>query len=625
MRDIDTRLLQIEKHLQNSTYEPVETDKIELKDLSGGDDWKELYKTTCAFLNTRGGIIIIGIKEDPKNQCFKFTGFNPNNENKLKELPNLFTDDTKRPIDVSEFIRTDLIEIKPFLTGQICLLFVEKLPDELKYVLYKGEGYDRQLTGDHRVPPEKINRQKELKLELHNTKELQFVPNTTLNDLDIDKLNDYIIRLNKDLKVESLKPDIPSAISFLSRKMFIREQHHPTFLGMLVCGKHLYDFVKGRCQVDCYYDTGNEIANDKKVYKDNIIGLLESCIAFVFGKINTGISSERGGTTIYEYPERVIRETVNNALAHRDYNNDRFANLTIELNKHIEVRNPGRFREEQLLVRDGKIALRRIIPIPKAQNPNLADVLKSFDRWEGKGWGMAALTDFSLANEIDLPYYRLYPSNDIGLFIPKGKILDDEMIQWLDSFSKYIRQKTKGKTLNNEQKTVLSYFYKSELLNALERYTVNLTPDNNHFEVIKTLEDYGLVEKEPDSPSDVPIYFIDRTLTRTDFTDEINALFGSRYYDLSNEYKQILEAIYKHNKYSEVQEVSANLIGNYLYLKKFKRVNDQNSYNNFKRKIRSTINKLEKGGFIRRKQAGKPNYELNEFNDQKLFNTPPLS
>ncbi len=213
----------------------------------------------------------------------------------------------------------------------------------------------------------------------------------------------------------------------------------------------------------------------------------------------------------------------------------------------------------------------------------------------------------------------------LDFFIPKGKILDDEMIQWLDSFSKYIRQKTKGKTLNNEQKTVLSYFYKSELLNALERYTVNLTPDNNHFEVIKTLEDYGLVEKEPDSPSDVPIYFIDRTLTRTDFTDEINALFGSRYYDLSNEYKQILEAIYKHNKYSEVQEVSANLIGNYLYLKKFKRVNDQNSYNNFKRKIRSTINKLEKGGFIRRKQAGKPNYELNEFNDQKLFNTPPLS
>ncbi len=625
MRDIDTRLLQIEQHLQNNTYETVETDKIELKDLSGGEDWKELYKTTCAFLNTRGGIIIIGVKEDAKNQRFKFTGFNLNNESKLKELPNLFSDDSKRSIDVSEFIRTDLIEIKPFLTGQICLLFVEKLPDELKYVLYKGEGYDRQLTGDHRIPPEKIVRQKELKLELQSAKELQFVPNTTLNDLDIDKLNDYISRLNKDLKVESLKPDITSAISFLSRKKFIREHHHPTFLGMLVCGKHLYDYVEGRCQVDCYFDTGNEIANDKKVYKDNIIGLLERCIAFVFAKINTGISMERGGTTLYEYPERVIRETINNALAHRDYNSSRFANLTIVLNKHIEIRNPGKFREEQLLVQNGKIALRRIIPIPKAQNPNLADVLKSFDRWEGKGWGMAALTNFALANAIDLPYYRLYPSEDIGLFIPKGQVLDEKMNQWLDSFSKYIRQKTKGKTLNNEQKTVLAYFYKSELLNALERYTVNLTPDNNHFEVIKTLEDYGLVEKKPDSPLDVPIYFIDRTLTRTDFTEEINAIIGSRYYDLSNDYKQILEVIYQFNQYSEVHEISANLIGNYLYFKKYQSVNDQNSYNNFKRKIRSNINKLENGGFIRRKQAGKPDYELNKTDEQNLFNNPPIA
>lgn len=610
MREIDKILLQIEQHLQIGTYSPVETDRVELKDLSGGTDWKELHKSACAFLNTRGGIIVIGVKEDAKHTQFRFTGFNPNNEGNVKILPTLFTDDEERQIDLTEYIRPDLIEVKSFLTGQICLVFVEKLLDELKYVLYKGEAYERQLTGDHRIPADKIQAQKELKVELQNAKELQFVPNATLNELDIDKLNDYIIRLNKDLKVESLKPDIHAAIPFLNRKKFVRD-NNPTLLGMLVCGKHIYDYVAGRCQVDCYYDTGVEVANDKKVYKENIIGLMESSIAFVFSKISTGISTEKGGTVIYEYPERVIRETVNNALAHRDYQIDRFTNITVVPNKHIEIRNPGKFKQEQLLSYQGKISVRRIIPIPKAQNPNLADVLKSYDRWEGKGWGMSSLTNFALNNATDVPYYRLYANNDIGLFIQKGKVLDDEMNYWLGGFSKYILQKTGGRELSVEQKTVLAYFYKSEILNSLERYTVNLTPDNNYFEVIKELESFGLIERLPESTIYTPVYSIDRTLIINEFSNEMRSIFGGAFDTLTNEQKKIIESIYQYNKYSMVQEISANLIGNYLYLKLNKKIQDVNDYNNFKRKIRSSINKLEKVGLIRRKQEGKPNYEVN--------------
>ena len=63
----------------------------------------------------------------------------------------------------------------------------------------------------------------------------------------------------------------------------------------------------------------------------------------------------------------------------------KFINITIDPGRHIEIRNPGKFRNEQVLRIDAEIPIRRIIPIPKAQNPRLADVLKSFDRWEGKG------------------------------------------------------------------------------------------------------------------------------------------------------------------------------------------------------------------------------------------------
>jgi len=612
MREIDKIILQIEEHIKSGTYSPMETDKIELKDLSGGTDWKELHKSTCAFLNTKGGIAIVGIKEDTKNSQFKFTGYNANNENNIKILPTLFTDDEGRQIDLNEYIRPDLIEVKQFLTGQICLVFIEKLPDELKYVLYKGEAYERQLTGDHRIPTDKIEKQKQLRESLKHATELDYVPNATLDDLDVDKLNDFIIRLNTDKKVETVKADIQSAIPFLARKKMIRDGN-PTLLGMLVCGKHIFDFVGGKCELDAYFETGQTLANDQKPYKDNIIPIMESGWNFTFSKTGTGVSVERGGTTVFEYPEEIVRETINNALAHRDYTSPRFSILRVRNNEYLEMRNPGKFRPEQILIAEDPIKLRRIIPIPRAQNSNLADILKAYKRWEGRGIGMASLTNFALNNVIDVPYYRIYTESEIGLFIPKGKVLDNNSQSWLNSFAKYILQKSGGKDLTTEQKTVLAYFYKSEKLNEVEKFTVNLTPDNNHFEAIKDLERWGLVSKLPQSTLELQVYGIDQVLKLNDFTAALRTIFGGAYDGINNDTKEIMESIYQHNEFGTFAEISANLISNHLYYKKHSSTNvDLKDFGNFKRKIRNIINKLEKNGFIKRKQEGKPNYEVNK-------------
>ena len=75
MRTIAKILSTFEQSIKDDAYSTVETDLLELKDLSGGDDWHELYKSICAFLNTKGGIIVIGVKEDTKNRRYKFTGF----------------------------------------------------------------------------------------------------------------------------------------------------------------------------------------------------------------------------------------------------------------------------------------------------------------------------------------------------------------------------------------------------------------------------------------------------------------------------------------------------------------------------------------------------------------------
>lgn len=614
MRDIDRKLAQIEQHIINNTYDVVETDRFELKDLSQGSEWKELYKTICAFLNTKGGIIVVGIKEDTKNKKFKFTGFqhNSSTEDKIKDISKKFKNDDGKEIDLSEFIRPELIEIQPFMSGKVCLIFVEKLPEDRKFVFFENEAYERKITGDHKISKDKIKLQIELREELRRAIELEKVPDTSIENLDVDRLNEFILLLNNDKKVESIKADIESARSFLTRKKMVRD-NQPTLLGLLVCGQNLFDIVGGKCEFDAYFESGNSLANDQKVYKDNVIPLMESAWNFTVSKIATGVSVAKGGTPLYEYPQEIIRETINNALAHRDYKSDRFSILRVKNNEYIEIRNPGKFRREQLFYSDEPIKIRRIIPIPKAQNPNLADILKIYKRWEGRGIGMASLTNFALDNLIDVPYYRLYNDNEIGLYIPKGKVLDESTVLWLNSFEKYILNKTGGIELTDEQKTVLGYFYKSELLNELERFTINLTPDNNHFEVIKDLLKYKLIYKLPQSTLELSVYQVEPILMKDNFNQELIGIYGDSYKLLSNSYKEVLQAIYQHNEYGKEKDISANLIGNYLYYKKNKSlIIDIKDLGNFKRKVRNEINKLEKEGFIIRKSSNKADYKINK-------------
>ena len=618
MRTIDKILTSIEQYIQNRDYYPVETDQLELKDLSGGDDWQELYKTICAFLNTKGGIIIIGIKEDTKNKCFKFTGFHPtqSTEEKIKNFSRSFTDKSGKPLDLSDFINNNLVEIKPFHEGNICLVFVEKLPEDKKFAFYKGVAYERQLTGDHKIKDEKIQKQEELVEELRNAVELEVVPGVTIDDLDVDILNDYITLLNFEKKVETIKETIDSALSFLSRKKFIRE-NNPTLLGMLVCGKDIFDHLSGKCELDAYFETSGKvrtIADDQKLYKDNIIPLMENARAFVISKINVGISVRNGGSAIYEYPEDVIRESINNALAHRDYTSKRFTILRVRNHEFIEIRNPGKFRQEQIFFNDEPpVRLRRIIPVPKTRNANLADVLKVYKRWEGRGIGMATLINFALANQIDVPYYILYPGEEIGLYIPKGKVLDEQMINRFNNFSKYIKTKTNGFELTEAQQTVLAYLCKSEQLNAVEKYTVNLTHDNNHFNVINDLLSWNLIEKLPQSKPELQFFKVDPTLKKEDFTSELRIFFGGDYDTLPVSSKNILQTIFLHDEYTSFSPISIDILVNSLFLKSQNTSQiDLKEFGEFKRKVRNEINKLERKSFIVRKIEGKPYYEINK-------------
>ncbi len=595
---VDKTLSRLEELILQGRFEELETDTLEIKPVpSDSGSWAERYKTACAFLNTRGGILILGITEEGQgtNRRYVHSGYHPHAEPKLREFRSQFSERDGRQLSLSENFPEP--ELRDFMGGKVAVQYVDELSADRRFAFYKHKAYKRHLTADVVIAAAEIERQEEFKEEARQARELQPVEGVTPAGLSIDKLNEYITALNRGVKIETLKPDLPSATPFLERKCFVKDGRVTT-LGMLVCGEHPEDYLGFRCQVHGYVDLPQSIAQDKQDLSGNILPLMESSLAYILRNIQVGITVERGGSSRPQYPEALLRETVNNALAHRSYSHDKQVILAIRPGVHLSIQNPGSFREG-LLIRatDGPVPLLRIIPEAKPRNPKLADALRVFRKWEGRGIGMATLTDLCLKNEIDLPYYT-FKTEDVTLYLRAGQLLDDRMRRLFKAFDRYIESKLQGYQLAESQQLVLSYLIKSEWDNELSRYTVLLTPDNNHYNELVALERHGLIEKHPASTSIYHIYVVDRELAKKDYIDELRGLYGEVSFDaLPSFHKDILTVVYRLNHFSKEVVASAKEVSFSLWYARGER-GDIKGFDTFYRKVRNAFNTLAKNGFL---------------------------
>jgi ATP-dependent DNA helicase RecG len=609
---IENTLARLLELLEADRFEELETDTLEFKALPAtGSEWHTFYESVCALLNTRGGIIIIGVKEQGTGPArrYRLTGWRPDGEPKVAQTCRQFKDETGLQLEIED--RFPPPQIIGFRGEQVCAVFVDELSADIKFAFYQGVAYKRILTGDHRIGEVELARQREFRESAAQARELEHIPGIGLDGFDLDKLNEYITALNRPTKIETVKADLQSALPFLERKVFIKNGTATT-LGVLVCGKHPVDVLGFRCQVHGYVDVDalQEVVRDKQDFADNVLPLMESSLAYLLRNIQVGVSIERGGMSRPQYPEALLRETVNNALAHRDYSINRQVILVVSPGEYISIRNPGSFRR-QLLVEDvaGANALRRILPEAQPRNPKLADVLRVFRKWEGRGIGMATMVNLCLQDEIDVPYYQ-FGTQEVTLHLCTGQLLDDRMQRLFESYDAYISQKLAGQELTRPQQLVLSYLIKSEWSNERVRYTIMLTPDNNHFNELFGLEHAGLIHKHERSTPSLPIYIADRELMRKNYVPELRQMFGLGFDGLDQRSKDILSVVYRFNRFSRIGAVSAKMASFDLWSQQGSR-EDIRAFDAFYRQVRYTFNQLEKAQFVKKK-TGSRRYILDD-------------
>lgn len=613
MKIVDETLNKLADLIQNGRFVEMETEGMEIKPVpASSGDWKESHKSVNAFLNTRGGILIFGVKEEGAGASRRYvvSGWKDHAEPNLKDFPKLFTDRKGVKQNLGDCFPN--MEIRNLLGERVAIVYVDELAADRKFVFLNGTAYRRILTGDHKITEREVEAQEEFQEEAAHAKELQPLSGMTEADLDLTKLNQFIFHLNQPKPVETLKPDLEAARPFLERRCFLKDGA-VTVLGALVCGSHPGDRLGFRCHVHGYVDVPQQIAQDKQDFVDNVLQLMDSSLGYLLRNIQVGISAEHGGIAVPQYPEEVLRETVNNALAHRDYSVDKQVIIAIKPGVHIAIRNPGRFRQN-LVIEDGDtpIPVRRILPEAKPRNPKLADVLRVYRKWEGRGIGMATLVNLCLENRIDLPYYRIY-TEDVCLHLRAGKLLDERMERLFDSFDRHIESCLEGGTLTGEQKLVLAYLIKSEWDNEQLGYTILLTPDNNHFTALGSLEKASLISKHPLSTASYPIYVADRVLVKREYVKELRELYGAAFDQLDDTAKTALGVVYRHNHFCKMKPVSAKQAAFALWYERGGAQGDIKEFDTFYRKVRNTFNKVEKAGFVSKVHAKRGfGYELRE-------------
>ena len=582
--------MRLEDCVRQGRYESPETDSLEIKPVpSTGGAWNSIRESVCAFLNATGGAVVLGVRDEQgPPRRFEHTGYSDANSGNLSALRTCFQDARNQPLDVSECIR---IQILPFMTGQIALVRVRPLPEDRKYCFFQGEARERVADRDERISDLRISEQEDRKREMETYRELRPVEGAGLADLSLQRINELVLLINQGQSkpIETIKSALTDAEPFLQKRRFIRKDGAVTTLGMLVSGTSPEEHLLFRCHLDAFVEIPNLIAQDKKTFRDNILQLMEAGHSWTLRNILTAVSPEAGGTLVPEYPDKLIRESINNAFAHRDYSIDRPVQLTIKPRQSLSIRNPGQLPAELVLERPADpIPVRRIFANPRARNPRLADILKLHNKWEGKGIGMSDLVNCALANEIDVPYFTFHSAEELSLTVPAGRVLDEATLLWLDLLDGMILRKTGNRPLTSEQQVVLAYLLKSERENRNGRYTLALTPGNNHFRAIDVLKTSGLIELHSASERYREVYVVCREIVQDDDWSELYALIGSEFTGLNTLSQQALNVISLAEKYSLEGGLNARQVGRLLETRMPDEVRDR-GIEEFHRAIRRRI------------------------------------
>ena len=294
--------------------EQGEGETIEFKESFG----KEAIQTAGALANTSGGYIFIGVD---KKGNIKGTSIS---KESLKNWGN-------RIMQLSEPTLIPSIHSIKINGKTVVIVSVKEFP--LKPVSINGRCYKRVDASNKIMTPAEIS---EMHLQSTGTTwDAMSCPNTNLDDIEIQKVKDYILR-TKDTGRRHFKKD--EDVYNILHKLDLVKENKPSWAAIIAFGEK----PPMQAKVKCGKIRGTSTIVDDFVVDAPLLDQVDEVMNYMKRvlKLSYSISGKAKRDEIWEYPLDAVREVVTNAICHRDYSSP--AEIQIKIfDDRLTVFNPG--------------------------------------------------------------------------------------------------------------------------------------------------------------------------------------------------------------------------------------------------------------------------------------------
>lgn len=334
-----------------NSFPESESDEVEYKLAEGGFP-EEFWKTYSAFANSKGGIIVLGVKE--RNHEFIFEGLPVK---KIGTYKKAFWDNANNPQKVSINLLSDIDLIDFTFEGNHFLAFRVPVATRAQRPVYIttnpfGNTYKRNHEGDYKCTKEEVSRMV-ADADLNVQADSRILEGYTLDDFDSNSIRQYrqLFASNRPGHIWLSLDDMGSLTQLGAFRMDRKSRKEGvTVAGMLMFGK-TNSIIDPECCPNFFPDYREILSLDPqirwtdRIYPDgNWEANLFQFYRMVWPKLASSLPKPfqlKDGVRQDETPAHIaLREAFVNALIHTDYSAPN--NIVIEQRiDNYRFSNPG--------------------------------------------------------------------------------------------------------------------------------------------------------------------------------------------------------------------------------------------------------------------------------------------
>ena len=407
-----------------------ESDTVEVKTAKGGTP-KRLYAALSAFANrTGGGIIVFGLDE---SKDFSIVGVG--DAHQLQEEITSLASDNMEPALRPEFTVDEIdgetvvaVEIDEVLASQKpCFYKKAGLP---KGAYLRVGNTNRQMT-EYEVFGYLSGRGQP-------THDEDIVPDASLEDLDNSLLETYLEHLRR---IRPRASFLKSAKEEIFLRLRIAAQDNgvirPTLAGLLMFGKYPQEFFPQLMITFVQYFGSTEDERtpqgarfvDNRRFEGPITEMVDQAETYIMSAMRkSSLIEGMFRRDITEYPRESLRESIANAVAHRDYSPYvRGSYIQIRMfADRLEVQSPGGLF--------GNVTVDNLEDEHSTRNARLMRMMEDMQVVENRGSGISAMLHTMREANLEPPRFDDRRAS-FKVTFHNHTLMTAEAISWLNQFS----------------------------------------------------------------------------------------------------------------------------------------------------------------------------------------------